>query len=114
MAVIVLFAAGPAWAVTKDFFFDGCQWRSYALDSGYGTYAETRTVDLNGQCASLDADVKYYEDDSGPFTKYCPNSSRYVEEYNCVKSGVLIFHHESRSRAQSWETDRWQTSGWWG
>jgi len=115
MVLALLAIPLTALAVFRDFGFDGCSWRGHAIDSGYGTYAETRTQDRNGGCRRLDADVKYYKQDyDGPYTKWCPNSGSNVEDYACVQSGGINFHHQSQSRAQSWETDRWQTSGWWG
>lgn len=108
--------------VFRDFWFDWCDWRSVADGTDLGTYAATHTIDrLADNCKRLDADVSYFVRDrdgrlTGPEIKWCPTAL--VEHHTCIVRGQdvggWVFHHQSLSKAQSWETDRWQSSGWWG
>ena len=122
--VVVLVAIGfmtaltvsPAEAVSADFGFDGCSWRmsdhSRLFDPG------TWVDDLNGGCSRLRAYVKgKFEDGSRKGeTTYIYRTCR--KTYRSCKvnwSDVFsdpAFHVQARARAQSWETGRWQDSGW--
>lgn len=105
----------PANAVTRQFGFDGCSWMSVAEGDPYLTWAKTETWDLNGGCSYLDADLRYY-DENGEQYKWCnPLNRAGVSCKERVQDGHLyVDHHLSYSKAKSWETDRWQWSGWWG
>lgn len=100
--------------VTRNFGFDGCSWHSVADDGPIGWEAITETWDDNGGCSYLDADTKYFDDLTGEIeTKWCNAVNDFYNR--CKKSSWYpTTHHQSRSKAQSWETDRWQSSGWWG
>ena len=113
LAATTVPSAGASTGVWQHYAFDGCTWMSYA-DNGIGLSdilgAETRTVDVNGGCRNLKAWVRYYTSPSTTSTKYCGPST--AAQVNCVIYGYP--HHTSNSSAESWETYRWQTSGWWG
>lgn len=101
-------------AVTRYFGFDGCSWHAYADDGFDNSSAFTRTWDDNGGCSYLDADTKYFKDGQIR-TKWC--SSQNAQWRSCNVTGSLAHprdHHQSRNKAKSWETSRWQSSGWWG
>lgn len=113
LSLALLMVAAPAYSITKDFSFDGCSWRSVA-DGWSGYWAHTKTIDMNGGCRYLDADLQYRQEGNISI-KWCAaaNEVERVCQKNADDKG-LVFHDSSHSAAQSTETDRWQYSGWWG
>ena len=114
VALVVLAFATPAvadFSNTAYFSFSGCSWKAVGGDLGIGYNPFSRTVDLNGGCRYLDADVRYREVGGGStvYTKWCATVNG--SGMTCSIGGKI--HDDSRSRAQSWETDHWQSSGWW-
>lgn len=105
--LLSVFVTQPASAIVyKDFNFDGCYWRAAADDTGAA--AITQTFDVNSGCSYLDADV-YYIYDYQYWYKWCAAVNSWINQ--CSATGGI--HESSRSQAKSWETDRWQSSGWW-
>ena len=103
-------------AAGRNFSFSGCSWQHITQQNdhpGWGSLESvSKTFDRNDGCRYLDADLKYFQNgSSGPtVTKWC--SSQITSLKECNKSQV--YHHQGRGRAQSEETDHWQSSGWWG
>ncbi len=134
--VVALLAVGasPATSASRSFSFEGCVWSSTTHQAGaaLGTfYSTSLTIDHNGGCGYLDADVKYYVDQApGPTaTKWCDaivassndctiNWKEHYQGSGRAESNQWghwqsKVHDNSISRAQSWETNHWQSSGWW-
>ena len=113
VALVVVTLASPLtadWTNTAYYSFSGCDWKAAGGNLGLGFTPYSRTVDRNGGCRYIDADVKYREiGQIAVYTKWCPSLN--APGTTCSISSKA--HDNSRSRAQSWETDHWQSSGWW-
>lgn len=113
MVFAVLVLAIPAdadFSNTLFLSFSGCEWKAEGGELGLGNHPYSRTVDLNEGCRYLDADVRYTEvGGTNVYTKWCQS----VNAAGLTCSIATKVHDNSRSQAQSWETDHWQSSGWW-
>ncbi len=108
--------ASPATSASRSFSFEGCVWSStthQAGAAGWGTfYSSSLTIDHNGGCGYLDADVKYYVDQApGPTaTKWCDAIVDWAND--CTINWKE--HYQGSGRAESNQWGHWQSSGWWG
>lgn len=106
--LLVSVAASPSAGITRTFNFDYCKWRSLATAGQFGGEAMSETVDLNGGCSYIDADTKFFNRNGIVETKWC--AAKNAVHNNCWEPAD---HHQTRGKAKSWETGRWQNSGWW-
>ena len=102
--------ATAGWSNSSNLSFSGCSWTAIGGSFGQGATPYTKTLDRNGGCRYLDADLKFVDvGDTVTRTKWC--SSVNAEQRVCDEFSAI--HVDSRSRAQSWETYLWQSTGWW-
>ena len=115
--VVALLAVGtsPVASASRSFSFEGCNWSSITHQAGAwggALFSSSLTIDHNGGCGYLDADVKYYVDQApGPTaTKWC---NAIVASWNHCRIDWKE-HYKGSGRAQSNQWGHWQSSGWWG
>lgn len=98
--------------------FRGCSWL-LQIENPYpwGGTAYARTVDQNGGCHRLDADIQYRKSGSQTvYTKYC--TARVTNDFYCSvgsagSDSFRAFLYAGRGSAQDAESEYyWQHSGW--
>lgn len=116
--IIVGFPGSADAFLTKNRQVDYCKYTSTADDGPIGMSAQTRTFAGSNACRYVDADTKYFKNrnfEGQVYTKWCAYTSD--PSKRCNVDGDLPTprpHHQSRSRANDWETGRWGSTGWWG